>query len=304
MRKSLVVTVSAVLVLSSCGTYTGQGAFVGGEFGSILGSAIGGISGGPRGSDVGTIVGMAGGAILGAAVGAAADQADQAKYEQHKREYEQRRAQRSRQYGSGAEYGRNNGSGQYEGGTGYGQDTAASGFDDSGFDPSNSGDDRIDFGGAAPATEAYADAPMVQPRTYSPQALSVDQLSRITPGYSFRYNSMIEIRNVRFGDVDGDGQIKAKEQCQLTFEIMNNSSETIYGVQPTVLEASGNKHIHISPNIRVESILPNKGVRYTSTIYGDSRLKNGEAVIRIAVAQGNREITSQIKELKLVTRRK
>lgn len=288
MKKGLAVTVSAVLMLSSCGTYTGQGAFVGGEFGSILGSAIGGISGGPRGSDVGTIVGMAGGAILGAAVGAAADQAEQAKYEQHKREYEQRRAQRNGQYGDDAVYGHD----------------AAGRYDGSGFDPTNSGDDRIDFGAAAPATDEYADAAAMQPRTYSPQSLSVDQLSRITPGYSFKYNEMIEIRNVRFGDADGDGQIKAREQCQLTFEIMNNSSSAIYDVQPTVLEASGNKHIHISPNIRVESILPNRGVRYTSTIYGDSRLKNGEAVIRIAVAQGNKEITSQIKELNLITRRK
>ena len=45
------------LLLSSCDTYTGSGAYAGATFGSILGSAIGGLSGGPRGSDMGTIIG-------------------------------------------------------------------------------------------------------------------------------------------------------------------------------------------------------------------------------------------------------
>ena len=64
MKKPLILLFSSVLLLSSCGTYTGSGAYVGGSFGSILGSAIGGIAGGPRGSDIGTIIGMAGGAAV------------------------------------------------------------------------------------------------------------------------------------------------------------------------------------------------------------------------------------------------
>ena len=63
------------LVMSSCDTYTGSGAYAGGSIGSILGSAIGGLSGGPRGSDMGTIIGMAGGAVVGAVIGSQADQA-------------------------------------------------------------------------------------------------------------------------------------------------------------------------------------------------------------------------------------
>lgn len=69
MKKPLILLFSSALLLSSCGTYTGSGAYVGGSFGSILGSAIGGIAGGPRGSDIGTIIGMAGGAAVGAAIG-------------------------------------------------------------------------------------------------------------------------------------------------------------------------------------------------------------------------------------------
>lgn len=63
------------LLMSSCDTYTGSGAYAGSSIGSILGSAIGGLSGGPRGSDIGTIVGMAGGAMVGAAIGSQADKA-------------------------------------------------------------------------------------------------------------------------------------------------------------------------------------------------------------------------------------
>lgn len=84
------MSLGAMLLLSSCGTYTETGATTGAWFGSIIGSAIGGISGGPRGSDVGTLIGMAGGAIVGAAVGQAADEAHQKKME----EYQQRRMER------------------------------------------------------------------------------------------------------------------------------------------------------------------------------------------------------------------
>ena len=59
MKKGLVYAISATLLLSSCNSYTGMGAYTGSSLGSILGSAIGGIAGGPRGSDLGTLVGMA-----------------------------------------------------------------------------------------------------------------------------------------------------------------------------------------------------------------------------------------------------
>ena len=45
MKKVGIWTIGAALLLSSCGTYTGEGAYAGGTLGAILGSAIGGISG-------------------------------------------------------------------------------------------------------------------------------------------------------------------------------------------------------------------------------------------------------------------
>ena len=92
MKKSLILSLSAAVVLSSCDTYTGSGAVTGGSLGSILGSAIGGIAGGARGSDIGTIVGMAGGAIIGASTGAKADRRAKEDVHDHYEKVQQRKA--------------------------------------------------------------------------------------------------------------------------------------------------------------------------------------------------------------------
>ena len=104
MKKVTILAIGTVLMLSSCGTYTGSGAVTGGGFGAILGSAIGGIAGGPRGSDLGTIIGMAGGAVVGATVGAQADEKAQRDVHDHYQRVQERKARergvmsRQRQY--------------------------------------------------------------------------------------------------------------------------------------------------------------------------------------------------------------
>jgi len=270
MKKVLATALSSLILLSGCGTYASQGAQTGAGFGSILGSAIGGISGGHRGSDIGTIVGMAGGAVVGAAVGGAADKAQQRKYEDYKRQRQQEAANQP--------------------------------ADESGFDPNNSGDDRIVFD--EPGNENQLPASTVAPETLTPNSISVEQLSKVMPGYNIKYNSEIEVRNATFIDNDGDGILKAGEESKVAFEIMNRSDRPLHNVMPTVVETTGNKRIHISPSIVVEKIMPNRGVRYTATVVGDRKLKDGEISIKVAVAQDNNEITSQIKEFKITTKRK
>ena len=71
----------------------------------------------------------------------------------------------------------------------------------------------------------------------------------------------------------------------MVFEIYNTSGKPVFQVLPTVVELTGNKHIHISENVLVESIMPGRGIRYTAVIKADNRLKDGEAVIRISVLQ-------------------
>ena len=87
----------------------------------------------------------------------------------------------------------------------------------------------------------------------------------------------------------------------MVFEIYNTSGKPVFQVLPTVVELTGNKHIHISENVLVESIMPGRGIRYTAVIKADNRLKDGEAVICISVLQENKEIASQAKEFPIRT---
>lgn len=264
MKKLIITIVCVVVCLSSCGTYTGQGAAVGSYTGSILGSAIGGIIGGPRGEDFGTVVGLIGGAAVGATVGA---QADKAATERYQGDY---------QGNNQRDYAYNNSQGGYAGNE---QNNYAQ------------GDDRIyDY-----KDETYSgDYSAAQPHNYVP----TDTLSR---GTGFKLTSNIEIRNLRFVDDNKDNTISAGEESRVIFEIMNRSSLTLYDVQPCVVETTNNKHIFISPNVRIESIKPGMGVRYTAMVKADNRLKNGTAIFRVAVAQGNSSIMSNISELQIPT---
>ena len=277
MKKVIAYSLVGAIMLSSCST-ADSGASNGAFFGSILGSAIGGISGGHRGSDIGTIVGMAGGAIAGAAIGSANEKKEQKKYEEYLR---QRNERYSREYQK-REISRMN--------------------DESGFDPNNGGDDRIELEPESPATASVRNSSDEPYTTVEAKTVTLDQLKAMT-NYNVNINERIQLRNVSFVDADGNGEIQPEEECKVSFEIMNNSDVEIFDVVPTVIEVSGNKHIHISPGIRVESIKPHQGVRYSATVKADKRLKDGNAVIRVAVAQGQNDITSQVKEFNITTRR-
>lgn len=275
MRKIATILLTIPLLLGSCGTYTGEGAFMGSQIGSIVGSAIGGISGGPRGADLGTLVGMAGGAAVGAVIGNAADRAQQERYAPRGYDYDNN------------EY---------------------SPTDESGFDPTNSGDDRIEFDTSS--SPKSADVPefhvhsTVPPTTVTTESVSLKQLMSLRSKYTIHYNSLIELCNASFVDDNGDGVLKAGEESKVSFDIMNHSNQPIFGVTPTVVETTGNKHVYISPTVKVERIEPGNGIRYTATVKAGKRLKNGEIAIHVAVAQGDNEITSQIKEFKIPTSRK
>jgi hypothetical protein len=257
MKKGLILSMSVLLLLSSCGTYTETGAVTGTWFGSMIGSAIGGISGGRRGSDVGTLIGMAGGAMVGAAIGSAADKAQQEKYEDYKASRQRMRQSQQRQQ----DYG-------YQ--------------DNSGYDATNSGDDRLyGFGEDFSAVEDVN----------APSTLDI------------RYTSL-EIRHARLLDASHDGVLTRGEEARMVFEIYNNSTQPIFGVQPAVAEMTGNKHIHVSENIMIESIPAGKGMRYTASIKADNSLKDGQAVFRIGVFHRNKEISSQTQQFTIQTRKK
>ena len=278
MGKSFIIGMSALLLLGSCDTYTGTGAYMGSTLGSIFGSAIGGIAGGPHGSDVGTIVGMVGGAVAGAAIGQATDQKQQAQREADIADMRARRAERqARSQGS---YGNDN---TYGHGNNYGYDNQGDANSGSGFDANNGGDDRIyDFKGSDYSGNYSAK----QPDVNMPMQSSVDNLAE-----NLKYTPDIEIKNARFVDDNQDGKIERGELSKVIFEVYNRGNHTLYDVVPTVVEATGNRHIMISPNMHVESIQPGKGIRYTALVKADNRLKDGNAQFCVSVVQGNKKIS-------------
>ncbi len=274
MKKVLVLSLSAAVVLSSCSTYAGSGAITGGSLGSILGSAIGGIAGGARGSDIGSIVGMAGGAIIGASTGAKADRRAKEDVHDHYEKVQQRKAREKRNrteydyYNQTDDYGR---SGSVDG---------------SGFDNTNSGDDRIYDFQSSDYTGSYSAA---QPNTKAPAESSVDKLAG-----NYQYTPSIEIVNARFVDDNQDGVLSRNEVGKIIFEVMNRGDKMISDVQPSVLETTGNAHIYVSPSIHIESIAPGKGVRYTALVKADKKLKDGMARFALTVLQGQKSISKVI----------
>lgn len=268
MKKVILLMLCSSLVMSSCDTYTGSGAYAGGSIGSILGSAIGGLSGGPRGSDMGTIIGMAGGAVVGAVIGSQADKA------QADREaaYQQDRVERR----SGSDY----------------SNTPVTDNPEI-FDSNNGGDDRLyDFKGK----DYTGDYSAQQPTTSMPTA-TVEEL-----GARFSYSPTLEIVNARFVDDNEDNCLNRNETCKVIFEILNRGHKPVYDVVPTVVETTGNKHIFISPSIHVEKISPGSGVRYTAMVKADRKLKDGMARFCVSVIHEGKSI-SKVNEFNIPTKR-
>lgn len=281
------------LVMGSCDTYTGSGAYSGGSIGSILGSAIGGLSGGPRGSDMGTIIGMAGGAVVGAVIGSQADQAQaerEAAYQQDRVERRSGYPESSRRYPTNP---RNNRSSYYGENEVYDYSNTPVTDNPEIFDSSNGGDDRLyDFKGK----DYTGDYSAQQPTTSMPTA-TVEEL-----GARFSYSPTLEIVNARFVDDNEDNCLNRNETCKVIFEIVNRGHAPVYDVVPTVVETTGNKHIFISPSIHVEKISPGSGVRYTAMVKSDRKLKDGMARFCVSVIHEGKSI-SKVNEFNIPTKR-
>jgi len=83
--------------------------------------------------------------------------------------------------------------------------------------------------------------------------------------------------------------------------VFNTTDKPLIRIRPNVVEISGNRHIEVSDNVMIESVAPGKGIRYTALVRADNRLRDGEAVFRIGVFQGNKEIVSQTREFRIQT---
>jgi hypothetical protein len=120
-------------------------------------------------------------------------------------------------------------------------------------------------------------------------------------GYETKDFDVLEIRRPMLIDTNRDQLLSRGEEARVVFEIFNTSTKPVYRITPSVTEITGNKHIEVSDNVMIECIEPGKGIRYTALVRADNRLKDGEAVFRIGVFQGNREQSSQAREFRIQT---
>ena len=275
-----IATMSVAIWLSSCGTYTGSGIYVGATLGSVLGSAIGGIGGGARGSDIGTIVGMAAGAAVGTAIDAQAEAKERQGADER---YERRKPEGSRAHEEDDAY--------YHKKTDREPQTV---IDESGFDAQNGGDDRLyDFTGVEYTGDYSAQRPTTAPFSQA----------ETSPVPSIEHPFALEIRNARFVDANQDRAISRGELCKVIFEVWNNGRETIYDVQPLVEEIGRKSHLYISPGIHIEKIEAGKAIRYTALVQAAKRLKAGSVKICVSVLQGNGNVVSKVTEFNIPTHR-
>lgn len=249
MKKMMALAVGATLLLSSCSSYTGAGAYTGAQFGSILGSAIGGISGGPRGSDIGTIVGMAGGAMVGATIGNAADHKARGKMDN--------------------DCPSNRG----------GYDSSDSGYDssNSGFDSTNSGDDRIDFDGGNAATGNYEykqpSSPADNVYTHSAPTMEIRN-ARFIDADGDNTISRGEMCKVVF-EVYNNGLQPVYNVVPTVAEMTGNKH--IYISQPICVEKIGAyKGVRYTAMVKADNRL-----KYGSIKLCCSVLQNGEAISKV-----------------------
>ena len=120
-------------------------------------------------------------------------------------------------------------------------------------------------------------------------------------GYDAKDYDVLEIRRPMLVDTNRDNVLSRGEEARVVFEIFNTSTKPVYRIRPSVMEVTGNKHIEVSDNVLIESIEPGKGIRYTALVRADNKLRDGEAVFRIGVFQGRKEIVSQSRDFRIQT---
>lgn len=293
MKRIMVFAAAATVLLSSCDTYTGAGAYTGATLGSIFGSAIGGIAGGPRGSDYGTVVGMAVGAAVGGSVGAQADERENAKRARVAHYHAAAKARSDSRY-----YSEVTGRDRYHEGSETTDDMYLSGGEapmvsndhyGSGFDSTNSGDDRIPDFTSDSNVDMYNDGQT----SHTGVSRHVDELNSLPS---------LEIREAHFVDANQDGVLKRGERGEIIFEVINRGHSTVYDILPVVTKAESNSHIHISPSMHVDQILPGKGIRYTAVVKADRGLCDGNVRFCLNVMTGQETVSTTV-ELSVPTRR-
>lgn len=142
---------------------------------------------------------------------------------------------------------------------------------------------------------------------YEPDEYNVKEHRSRHDGYSTYYEdtppaSGLKIVNLRFIDDNRNHLIDAGEDAKLVFDIVNHGRVPAYNVVPVVEEVTGMKHLSISPSTQISYMPVGNRIRYTATIRGGRKLKNGQAEFRVYAVESNGAVT-EVHEFALPTQR-
>lgn len=115
--------------------------------------------------------------------------------------------------------------------------------------------------------------------------------------------SGLQIINLRFIDDNRNHVIDAEEDSKLVFDIVNNGDVPAYNITPVVEETSGMKNLLISPSVQVSYMPVGNQIRYTATIRGGKKLKDGQADFRVYATESNGAVT-EVHEFSLPTQKR
>lgn len=100
--------------------------------------------------------------------------------------------------------------------------------------------------------------------------------------------SALDIANITYADEDGDGVLKKDETAQIYFDLINTSSESLYGIMP-VLMANKTKHVAISEPCPIDTLKGEHALRYIIELTGDGKKNPGKLSLMLRIKYGQNQ---------------
>ena len=100
--------------------------------------------------------------------------------------------------------------------------------------------------------------------------------------------SALEIANITYADDNGDGALNKDEIAQIYFDLINTSTESIYGITP-VLMANKTKHIAISEPCPIDTLKGKHALRYIIELAGDGKKEPGQISLLLRIKHGSNQ---------------
>lgn len=100
--------------------------------------------------------------------------------------------------------------------------------------------------------------------------------------------SALDIANITYADEDEDGALNKDEIAQIYFDLINTSTESLYGITP-VLMANKTKHIRISEPCPIDTLKGEHALRYIIELSGDGKKNPDKVSLMLRIKYGNNQ---------------